>query len=95
MGNVLLGTSGWDYPEWTGRVYPPHGVRDRLRYYASRFATVEVNSTFYRLPPVAVAESWARRTPGGFRFAAKFPQAITHDRRLVGTAEELKRFLAV
>ena len=95
MGNVRLGTSGWDYPEWTGRVYPPHGVRDKLRYYASRFAIVEVNSTFYRLPPVAVAESWARRTPGEFRFAAKFPQTITHDRRLVGAAEELKRFLAV
>lgn len=76
-------------------MYPPHGVRDRLRYYATRFTTVEVNSTFYRLPPVAVAESWARRTPSGFRFAAKFPQTITHDRRLVGTAEEMRRFLAV
>jgi uncharacterized protein YecE (DUF72 family) len=95
VGTVRLGTSGWDYPEWTGRVYPPHGLRDKLRYYASRFPIVEVNSTFYRLPPVAVAESWVRRTPSGFKFAAKFPQAITHDRRLVGTAEELKRFLSV
>lgn len=95
MGRVRLGTSGWDYPEWSGRVYPPHGVRDRLRFYANRFEIVEVNSTFYRLPPVAVAESWARRTPAEFRFAAKFPQTITHDRRLVGAAEELRKFLAV
>jgi uncharacterized protein YecE (DUF72 family) len=95
VGRVRLGTSGWDYPEWTGRVYPPHGLRDKLRYYASRFEVVEVNSTFYRLPPVSVAESWARRTPSEFRFAAKFPQAITHDRRLVGTADDLQKFLAV
>jgi uncharacterized protein YecE (DUF72 family) len=95
VGRVLLGTSGWDYPEWAGRVYPAHSVRDKLRYYAARFPIVEVNSMFYRLPPVAVAESWARRTPSEFKFAAKFPQTITHDRRLVGTAEELRRFLAV
>jgi uncharacterized protein YecE (DUF72 family) len=92
---LLLGTSGWDYPEWVGKVYPPRGVTDRLRYYAALFPIVEVNSTFYRLPPPSVAASWARRTPASFRFAAKFPQAITHDLRLVGTDEELRRFLAV
>ena len=95
MGEVLLGTSGWDYPEWVGRVYPPHGASDRLRYFASLFPIVEINSTFYRLPPPSVGASWVRRTPAGFRFAAKFPQAITHDLRLVGTDEELARFLAV
>ena len=63
MGTLLLGTSGWDYPEWVGRVYPPHGASDRLRYYTGLFPIVEVNSTFYRLPPPSVAESWARRTP--------------------------------
>ena len=95
MGEVLLGTSGWDYPEWVGPVYPTRGKFDRLRYYADIFPIVEVNSTFYRLPPVAVAQSWARRTPGRFRFTAKFPQSITHERRLVGTDEELHRFLQV
>jgi uncharacterized protein YecE (DUF72 family) len=95
MAEVLLGTSGWDYPEWVGKVYPPRGVADRLRYYAGLFPIVEVNSTFYRLPPPAVAASWARRTPAGFRFAAKFPRTITHDLRLVGTDAELARFLAV
>ena len=95
MSDLLLGTSGWDYPEWVGRVYPPRGASDKLQYYATLFPIVEVNSTFYRLPPASVAASWVRRTPGKFRFAAKFPQTITHDLRLVGTDEELKRFLAV
>ncbi len=95
MSDILLGTSGWDYPEWVGRVYPPRGVSDRLNYYAKIFPIVEVNSTFYRLPPPSVAASWVRRTPGAFRFAAKFPQSITHDLRLVGTDEELGRFLSV
>ena len=95
MAPISLGTSGWDYPEWVGPVYPPRGAADRLRYYAARFPVVEVNSTFYRLPPPSVAASWVRRTPSGFRFAAKFPRTITHERRLVGTGAELERFLAV
>jgi uncharacterized protein YecE (DUF72 family) len=95
MSDILLGTSGWDYPEWSGRVYPPRGASDKLRYYSGLFPIVEVNSTFYRLPPPSVAASWVKRTPAGFRFAAKFPQTITHDLRLVGADEELARFLAV
>lgn len=95
MGKIRLGTCGWDYPEWVGRVYPPRGVQDRLRYYSGLFPIVEVDSTFYRLPPPGVAESWVRRTPGGFRFAAKFPQTITHEKRLVGTDDELHKFLQV
>ena len=95
MGTVLLGTSGWDYPEWLGKVYPPRGVSDKLRFYASLFPVVEVNSTFYRLPPPSVASSWARRTPARFRFAAKFPKTITHELRLERTDEELARFLEV
>jgi uncharacterized protein YecE (DUF72 family) len=95
MGEVVLGTSGWDYPEWVGRVYPRRGVTDRLRYYSGLFPIVEVNSTFYRLPPVSVAASWARRTPERFRFSAKFPQTITHERRLVGAEAELRKFLQV
>jgi len=95
MAEILIGTSGWDYPEWAGRVYPPHGASDRLRYYAGLFPIVEVNSTFYRLPAPSVAASWAQRTPSRFRFAAKFPRSITHDLRLVGADAELARFLEV
>ncbi len=95
VATILLGTSGWDYPEWEGRVYPRRRVPDKLRYYSDLFPIVEVNSTFYRLPPSSVAASWARRTPSRFKFAAKFPQTITHDRKLVGAEEELKHFLQV
>lgn len=92
MGEVYIGTSGWDYPEWVGRFYPKRGATDRLRYYTGFFPIVEVNSTFYRLPPVSVAESWVRRTPREFRIALKFPQTITHDKLLVGAETEIAQF---
>jgi uncharacterized protein YecE (DUF72 family) len=92
---ILLGTSGWEYSEWVGPVYPRVGGRDRLRYYAGIFPIVEVNSTFYRLPAPSVARRWVERTPAGFRFAAKFPQSITHHERLKGSGDDLARFLEV
>lgn len=95
MARILLGTSGWDYPEWVGPVYPRRGQVDRLHFYSGLFPIVEINTTFYRLPPAAFAASWAKRTPNGFRFTAKFPQSITHDRRLVGAGAELADFLDV
>lgn len=95
MGAIWLGTSGWEYPEWVGRVYPHAGALDHLRFYAGLFPIVEINTTFYRLPPPARASDWARRTPGGFRFAAKFPGEITHDRRLVDAEAPLEAFLKV
>jgi uncharacterized protein YecE (DUF72 family) len=89
VGEVLLGTSGWDYPEWVGRVYPTRGVADRLAYYARLFPVVEINTTFYRTPPATQVATWARRTPAGFRFTAKLPRTVTHERRLVGAEAEL------
>jgi uncharacterized protein YecE (DUF72 family) len=92
VGALYIGTSGWDYPEWVGRFYPKRGASDWLRFYSGFFPIVEVNSTFYRLPPVSVAQSWVRRTPKEFRFALKFPQAITHDKKLVGAESEIDEF---
>ncbi|EQD73737.1 protein containing DUF72 [mine drainage metagenome] len=89
-GPVKLGCSGWDYAEWVGRFYPRRGGEDRLRHYAGVFPVVEVNSSFYHLPTVRTVESWARRTPAGFRFTAKVPQEITHDRRLQDVEEPLR-----
>jgi uncharacterized protein YecE (DUF72 family) len=81
---VLVGTSGWNYPTgdgtWNGIFYPrrrPRGF-DELAYYAERFDTVEVNSTFYRMPEPALSASWLRRTPDTFQFAAKLYQKFTH-----------------
>ena len=71
MGDVVIGTCSWTDPTMVERWYP-RGVSSaeaRLRYYASRFDTVEVDSTFYGLPRRGYAENWARRTPAGFTFA--------------------------
>ena len=87
--NVRIGTSGWSYPSgkgtWNGIFYPPKGRRprgsgqfDELRFYAEHFDTVEVNSSFYRIPSVATAKSWAQRTPARFEFALKLFQKFTH-----------------
>src|SRR5436309_3838759 len=91
---VLVGTSGWQYRHWRGAFYP-EGVRqaDWLEHYASRFATVEVNNAFYRLPETSTFEAWARRTPDDFVLAVKASRYLTHVRRLRQPAEPVKRFL--
>lgn len=80
---VHVGTSGWSYEHWQGVLYP-HGVpaRERLGYYAARFRTVEVNSTYYRWPKDATFASWRRRTPDDFLLTVKAPGLLTHVSRL-------------
>ena len=71
---VKLGTSGWSYPSWRPGFYP-EGMQqaDFLGFYASRFDTVELNSTGYRLPSADQFRRWADAVPDGFEFAVKFP----------------------
>ena len=82
--NIRVGTSGWNYPTgagtWNGVFYPSRRPRgfDELAYYAERFDTVEVNSTFYRMPEAPMSASWVRRTPASFVFAVKLYQKFTH-----------------
>jgi Uncharacterized conserved protein len=80
---VRIGTQGWNYNAWAGSFYPT-GTRpaDFLSVYARAFDTVEVDSTFYAIPPEKTLRSWAERTPGDFVFALKMPREITHERRL-------------
>ena len=86
MGDLYIGTSGWNYPTgrgtWTGLFYPATAARpkpfDELAYYAERFDTVEVNTTFYGQPRAAIARSWVARTPPGFRFSLKLYRKFTH-----------------
>ena len=80
---IRIGTQGWNYDAWVGPFYPV-GTRpaDFLSVYARAFDTVEVDSTFYAVPPATTVRGWAQRTPGDFRFALKLPQEITHERRL-------------
>ena len=84
-----IGTAGWSYPSppgaWTGIVYPVRqgrawrgGKFDELSWYAERFDTVEVNSSFYRVPRARRPRAWAARTPAGFEFSVKLFQKLTH-----------------
>jgi uncharacterized protein YecE (DUF72 family) len=71
---LYVGTSGWAYPSWKPGFYPAGTQsRDFLRFYAERFATVELNTTGYRLPAEEQFDRWAEQTPPGFTFAPKLP----------------------
>jgi hypothetical protein len=78
--NIFLGTSAFTASGWQGSFYP-QGMRSRdfLSYYASQFQTVEIDSTFYGTPSASTVTGWNQKTPPDFTFAAKIPQAITHD----------------
>lgn len=93
-GRIRLGAQGWNYEAWLGGFYPG-GTRpaDFLGVYSRAFDTVEIDSTFYAIPPVTTVEGWARRTPPGFVFALKVPQAITHEKKLRGAEEETAEFI--
>ena len=65
----LIGTSGYNYPEWRGSFYPEKfSTAKMLAYYSERFNTVEVNYTFYRIPTAVLLEKWAKGTPDDFTF---------------------------
>ncbi len=92
--NVCVGTSGYSYPEWKGSFYPAKmPARQMLGFYASRFRTVEINSTFYRSPEASALEAWAGQVPAEFRFVLKAPAKITHVRRLKDVDELVSSFL--
>jgi len=80
---VRIGTSGWQYKDWRPAFYPARlGQAQWLEYYAERFATVEVNNAFYRLPEAETFRQWHRRTPEDFVMAVKASRYLTHIRRL-------------
>jgi uncharacterized protein YecE (DUF72 family) len=91
---ILVGTSGWQYRDWRERFYPA-GTPQRLwlEHYASRFATVEVNNAFYRLPERETFVKWREHTPADFRVAVKMSRYLTHVKRLHDAAEPVARFL--
>src|SRR6266853_1001384 len=80
---VLVGTSGYNYPEWKGPFYPARlPAAKMLNYYAGRLPTVEINYTFYRMPNAKTVAGWSEATPPHFTFVLKAPKRITHDSRL-------------
>lgn len=80
MARLLVGTSGYSYPDWVGPVYP-EGTRpgEYLPLYAKRFGFVELNFCFYRQPEAAVLEKLRSRAPAGFQFSAKAHRSLTHE----------------
>ncbi|HVN25902.1 MAG TPA: DUF72 domain-containing protein [Syntrophorhabdales bacterium] len=89
MMNLNVGTSGFSYREWKGGFYPEKITPgEMLRFYAERFGTVEINTTFYRMPTEETLTSWAEQVPEHFIFAFKAPRIITHLKRLRNVEEE-------
>ena len=86
-----IGTAGWGIPRRHAHAFP--GAGGHLERYARVLPAVEINSSFYRPHRPATYARWAASVPPGFRFAAKVPRAVTHERRLVDAAEPLARFL--
>jgi uncharacterized protein YecE (DUF72 family) len=94
LPGILLGTSAFTAAGWEGSFYP-RGMqsRDFLSYYATQFATVEVDSTFYGCPSASTVANWAARTPEDFTFSVKVPQVITHEKALVASDSEFEEFV--
>ena len=110
---IEIGCQGWNYNDWTTKaggdfIFYPRGTRstEMLALYAEIFGTIEVDSTFYAIPPAATFENWYKKTPENFSFSLKLPQEITHTHALGKSsfpvldefcekARELKEKLAV
>ncbi len=92
--SMLIGTSGWQYKDWRGVLYPA-GQPQRLwlEEYARQFATVENNNAFYRLPTAENFADWRERTPEGFVMAVKASRYLTHMKRLRDPEEPVRRLM--
>lgn len=91
---MLLGTQGWAYRAWAGAFYPDDVPPEKmLEFYSKEFGTVEVDDTFYGLPPEKIVVRWKDAVSSAFVFSLKVPQQITHDRRLVNSADLMARFI--
>lgn len=93
-GEIRIGCGVWRNADWKGSVYLPGSLPGSfLNQYASTFAAVEGNSTFYGLPRPETIQMWKASVPDNFRFCFKAPQKITHVKRLVGAEQDLRDFL--
>jgi uncharacterized protein YecE (DUF72 family) len=89
-----IGCSGWSYSAWKGPFYPPNlESSEWLKYYSQIFDYVEVDSSFYRIPNQFMVKNWFKKTPDNFRFTAKFPKVITHDKHLMDIDKEVEVLL--
>jgi len=86
---IQIGCQGWNYNDWITKagsetIFYPRGTKsnEMLAHYAKIFDTIEVDSTFYAIPPLATVENWYKKTPDNFTFSLKMPQEITHEHGL-------------
>jgi uncharacterized protein YecE (DUF72 family) len=90
---LRIGTSGWVYDHWRGRLYPPDMRQaEWFGVYAQHFDTVEINNSFYRLPSESAFDAWRAQAPEGFLYAVKASRFLTHFKKLNDPAEPLKLF---
>jgi uncharacterized protein YecE (DUF72 family) len=93
--NIKIGCTGWSYQGWSGTFYPKNlKSSEWLRYYSQIFDITEINSTFYKIPAQEIVRRWNTDTPRHFRFTAKFPSIITHEKRLESVNSEVFSFLS-
>jgi uncharacterized protein YecE (DUF72 family) len=94
MQNLHLGTIGFSYNFWKGKFYPNETAqKNYLSYYSSQFNTVEIDSSFYRIPTPKTVENWKKQVSEEFLFSLKFPQIITHIKRLKNCQYDTDVFL--
>ncbi len=90
---LRIGCVGYSYDFWVGPFYPRHTPQSEfLKLYSKVFDLVEIDSTFYTIPPPATIRSWRDSVPDSFSFAAKLPRVITHENAMRPTREALDRF---
>jgi uncharacterized protein YecE (DUF72 family) len=90
----FIGTSGWSYNHWSKIFYPEKLEKSKwLNFYSNYFNSVEVNSSFYRIPFENIVKSWYKKTPDNFTFAIKGPKVITHKLKLKDVEEYLEKFI--
>lgn len=92
-GRFRVGCSGWQYRHWKGSFYPADLPASAwFAFYATRFDTVEINNSFYRLPEGSVFRSWREAAPAGFLYAVKASRYMTHNKKLKDPDEPVDRF---
>ena len=92
-GNILIGTSGYSFEDWRDLFYPPEIEKGKmLDFYAQHFTTVEINSSYYKIPNAAVFYHMAKKTSDNFEFIIKVNQEVTHKyKKAFESLKELKQ----
>jgi uncharacterized protein YecE (DUF72 family) len=92
---IRIGCSGWNYRHWRGTFYPDKlPVKRWFEYYSEHFDTVEINNSFYRLPPAETFDKWREQAPPGFTYSVKANRYLTQAKKLKDCEEPVARMMA-